>query len=118
MVCPVCNFKASDSSKFCRNCGTAFTAKQLAFTTVKQNKITATVPAGMFLLLTVLNFIPAINIILFGILSFIRNININIKNLSRAFLIIDVTAYFIIGIAVYLGFNRPELFFPAFMLTR
>ena len=84
MNCSICNAPINENDTYCKTCGTAFTSKQLAFSTVKENPITKPVSAWKFFWLILLSFIPVVNVIAFLCLAFKPMSNLNIKAFSRA----------------------------------
>ncbi len=90
MNCPVCNKEIKETDLFCKTCGTAFSAKHLAFSTVKENPITKPLSFWKFFWLIFVGLIPVLNIITYLILAFKPMSNLNIKAYSRAGLVYSV----------------------------
>ena len=84
MNCPLCNAQINENDTYCKTCGAAFTSKQLAFSTVKENPITKPISAWKFFWLILLSLVPVVNVIAFICLSFKPMSNLNIKAFSRA----------------------------------
>ena len=103
MNCPICNKEYNEGEIFCKECGTPFTARQQAFNTFKPSKTIKPVSAIAYFWLLLLFFISPVNIIVFTILSFKKGININIRNFSRASVVIYILIY--ISLAVVYLFN-------------
>ena len=105
MNCSICNAPITENDTYCKTCGTAFTSKHLAFTTVKENPITKPISAWKFFWLILLGFIPAVNVITYLILSFKPMSNLNVKAFSRAALVFSLlyseAAFFIIWIYLF-----------------
>ncbi len=105
MNCPVCNSQISEKDLFCKTCGTAFSAKQLAFSTVKENPITKPLSFWKFFWLIFVGLIPAINIITYLILAFKPMANLNLKAYSRAALVYStiytIAAYITVWLLLY-----------------
>lgn len=102
MNCPICNKPIKETDTFCTNCGSAFTSKQLAYTTVKSNPITKPISALKFLLLMIVGIVPVASLITYLILAFKPMTNLNLKAYSRAALVFSVIYNAIFPIALWL----------------
>lgn len=102
MNCPICNAKINEKDTYCKTCGSAFTSKQLAFTTAKQNPITKTIGFWKFLLLMFMGFIPLVSLITYLVLAIKPMTNLNIKAFSRAALVFSVIYNAVFPVALWL----------------
>lgn len=102
MNCPICNKPIKETDTFCPTCGSAFTSKQLAFTTAKENPITKTIGFWKFLLLMIVGFIPTVSLITYLILAFKPMTNLNIKAYSRAALVFSAIYNAVFPVALWL----------------
>lgn len=102
MNCPICNKPIKETDTYCANCGSAFTSKQLAFTTVKSNPITKPISALNFLLLMIVGIIPIVSLVTYLILAFKPMTNLNLKAYSRAALVFSVIYNLVFPVALWL----------------
>ena len=102
MNCPVCNKPIKETDTFCATCGSAFSSRQLAFSTVKTNPITKPISAWKFLLLMFVGIIPIASLVTYLILAFKPMTNLNLKAYSRASLVFSVIYNAVFPIALLL----------------